>query len=499
MASKALHGRDVGRSGADAPAPAPPLDPHVVVIFGATGDLARRKLLPAFFHLFVEDMLPERFAIVGAGRTEMTDEAFRDHALGSVTTFGHCAVEPGPWAAFAQVLSYVSADAGLDPQLGTLRLHVDEVARRVGVEGRTLFYLATPPVAFPTIVEGILNAGMHKGSKVVIEKPFGWDLASAMDLNAELHRAFDEEQIFRIDHYLGKETVQNILAFRFTNGMFEPVWNRRYIDNVQITVAEELGIEGRGSFYEGTGSLRDMVQTHLLQTLTFVAMEPPVSLDPDRLRDEKVRVLRSMQPVEPDRVVLGQYVGYRNEEGVGPASQTPTFSALRIEIDNWRWAGVPFFVRTGKRLERKVTEISLAFREVPYNLIETGAEPPGKDALTFRVQPDEGISIHLNIKRPGPGLTLQRAELDFDYDDVGGPLLEAYETLLLEAMEGDHTLFLREDEVERSWEVLEPVLRDPPRVDFYEPGSWGPKEAERLALPWHWHVTPTPDERAGAG
>jgi glucose-6-phosphate 1-dehydrogenase len=340
---------------------------------------------------------------------------------------------------------------------------------------------------------------MNKGAKVVIEKPFGWDLASARELNQELHRVFDEQQIFRIDHYLGKETVQNILAFRFTNGMFEPIWNRRYIDNVQITVAEDIGIEGRGSFYEQTGSVRDMIQTHLFQTLTFVAMEPPVSLDPDRLRDEKLRVLRSMKPVDPDHAVLGQYVGYRNEEGVANASQTPTYSALKIEIDNWRWAGVPFFIRTGKRLERKVTEISLAFRAVPYNLLETDAEPPGKDALTFRVQPDEGISIHLNIKHPGPGLSLQRAELDFDYDDVGGPLLEAYETLLLEAMEGDHTLFLREDEVERSWEVLEPLLRDPPRVDFYEPGSWGPKESDRLVLPWHWHVTPTLEERDEGG
>jgi glucose-6-phosphate 1-dehydrogenase len=473
----------------------PPLEPHAVVIFGATGDLARRKLIPAFFHLFVEGKLPERFAIVGAGRTDMTDDDLRARALESIMTFGHCPIEPGPWAAFSGLMSYVSADASKDPDLSGLRMRLDEVERRAGTGGRTLFYLATPPTAYPMIVEGILNAGMNKDAKVVIEKPFGWDLASAMDLDAELRRAFDEDQIFRIDHYLGKETVQNILAFRFTNGMFEPVWNRRYIDNVQITVAEELGIEGRGSFYEVAGSLRDMVQTHLFQTLTFVAMEPPVSLDPDRLRDEKVRVLRAMKRIEPDQVVLGQYVGYRNEDGIGPASQTPTFSALRVEIDNWRWAGVPFFVRTGKRLERKVTEISLAFRSVPYNLIETDADPPGKDALTFRVQPDEGISIHLNIKRPGPGLMLQRAELDFDYDDVGGPLLEAYETLLLEAMEGDHTLFLREDEVERSWEVLEPVLRGPPRVDFYEPGSWGPKEAERLILPWHWHVTPSADRR----
>jgi glucose-6-phosphate 1-dehydrogenase len=474
------------------------LEPQAVVIFGATGDLARRKLLPAFFHLFMEGKLPERFAVVGAARSEMSDEEFRDHTRKSLEEHGQGPLDGEGWTEFARRLHYACADASTDPALSGLAMRLQEVDREVGAEGRALFYLATPPAAHAAIVQGLLNAGLNKGARVVIEKPFGWDLASARELNAALHQAFDEQQIFRIDHYLGKETVQNILAFRFTNGMFEPVWNRRYIDNVQITVAEEIGIERRGAFYEGTGSLRDMVQTHLFQTLTFVAMEPPVSLDPDRLRDEKVRVLRSMQPVDPSHVVLGQYVGYRNEEGVAPVSQTPTYSALRIEIDNWRWAGVPFFIRTGKRLERKVTEISLAFRSVPYNLIETGAEPPGKDALTFRVQPDEGISIHLNIKRPGPGLTLQRAELDFDYDEVGSPLLDAYETLLLEAMEGDHTLFLREDEVERAWEVLEPVLGNSPGVDFYEPGSWGPREADRLIAPWHWHVTPPAGER-GSG
>ena len=474
------------------------LDPQAVVIFGATGDLARRKLLPAFHHLFLERRLPECFAIVGAARSELSDDQFREHARAAVEHFGHTPLDPGSWDDFARRLTYACADTATDPALSGLGLRLQEADRDFGVEGRSLFYLATPPTAHPSIVQGLLNGGLTKGAKVVIEKPFGWDLGSAMQLNAALHQAFDESQIFRIDHYLGKETVQNILAFRFTNGMFEPVWNRRYIDNVQITVAEEIGIEGRGAFYEETGSVRDMVQTHLFQTLTFVAMEPPVSLDPDRLRDEKVRVLRSMKPIAPDRVVLGQYVGYRNEEGVSPTSRTPTYSALRVEIDNWRWAGVPFFVRTGKRLDRKMTEISLAFRPVPYNLIETTAEPPGKDALTFRVQPDEGISIHLNIKRPGSGMELQRAELDFDYDEVGGPLLDAYETLLLEAMEGDHTLFLREDEVERAWEVLEPVLSDPPRVEFYEPGCWGPREADRLIHPWHWHLTPPAETRAAS-
>jgi glucose-6-phosphate 1-dehydrogenase len=472
-----------------------PPDAHLVVIFGATGDLTRRKLMPAFYHLFVEGRLPERFAIVGAARSSVSDQEFRTQARESVETFGPASIEPGAWASFSERLFYAKADQEVDPAMAELGMRLSEVERLTGPDRQLLFYLATPPAACPSIVRGLLNGGLNKGAKVVTEKPFGWDLESARELNADLHEAFDEQQIFRIDHYLGKETVQNIIAFRFANGMFEPVWNRRYIDNVQITVAEEIGIEGRGSFYEQTGSLRDMVQTHLFQTLTFVAMEPPVSLDPDRLRDEKVRVLRSIRPIRPHEVVLGQYVGYRNEEGVAPASQTPTHAALRIEIDNWRWAGVPFFVRTGKRLARKVTEISLAFREVPYNLLETEAEPPGKDALTFRVQPDEGISIQLNIKRPGPSMTLQRAELDFDYQAMQTPLLDAYETLVIEAMEGDHTLFLREDEVERSWEVLEPVLRSPPGVEFYEPGSWGPREADRLILPWHWHVTP--DERGG--
>ncbi len=372
-----------------------------------------------------------------------------------------------------------------------LKRHLEEVDQTLGTQGGRVFYCATPPAAYPMIVRRLEETGMHRDSKIVIEKPFGRDLETAKQLNGELHQAFDESQIFRIDHYLGKETVQNILAFRFANGMFEPVWNRRYIDNVQITVAEEIGIEGRGSFYEQTGTIRDMVQTHLFQTMTFVAMEPPVSFDPDRLRDEKVRVLRSMKPVDPAKVVRGQFVGYRNEPDVAPASQAETFAALQVEIDNWRWAGVPFNLRTGKKLKRKVTEISLSFRDVPYNVFKgTDATPLGRDALSFRVQPNEGITIHVNVKRPGPGLELDRARMDFDYADTfRTPVVEAYETLILEAMEGDHTLFTREDEVERAWEVLMPVLESPQPVDFYEPGSWGPKEADALVLPRHWHVT----------
>jgi glucose-6-phosphate 1-dehydrogenase len=472
--------------------PVKPAEPQAVVIFGASGDLTKRKLLPAFYHLFLEGLLPDRFAIIGYARTEMTNEAFREEARTSVQEHSRAEVGGEGWDEFSQRLSYVAGVFDSSYAMQNLRDHRVEVDHTLGVECGRFFYCATPPTAYPSIVARIREMGIHRGSKIVIEKPFGRDLASAKELNERLHEVFDESQIFRIDHYLGKETVQNILAFRFANGMLEPVWNRRYIDNVQITVAEDIGIEGRGAFYEQTGTLRDVVQTHVFQALTFVAMEPPVAFEPDRLRDEKVRVLRSMKPVDPARVVRGQFVGYRQEEDVAPDSQAETYAALQVEIDNWRWAGVPFNLRTGKRLQRKVTEISLSFRHVPYNVFKgTDATPLGRDALIFRVQPNEGISLAMNVKRPGPGLDLDRASLDFDYDRAfDTPLLEAYETLLVEAMEGDHTLFTREDEVERAWEVLTPVLENPSPIEFYEPGSWGPRAADALILPRHWHLTP---------
>ena len=474
-----------------------PASPQAIVIFGASGDLTRRKLLPAFWHLFSEGLLPRGIAIVGYARTEMSDDDWKSYAHEQIQEFAREKPSGEQWDEFAERLSYVAGEFSNESAMEHLREHLETVDRTQDTQGGRFYYCATPPAAYPDIVTRLKESRLHQEAKVVIEKPFGRDLSSAIELNRILHSVFDEAQIFRIDHYLGKETVQNLLALRFANGMFEPIWNRRYVDNVQITVAEEIGIEGRGSFYEQTGTIRDMLVTHLFQVMTILAMEPPVSFDPNRLRDEKVRVLRSMQPVDPAKVVRGQFVGYRDEPDVAPDSQAETSVAVQVDIDNWRWAGVPFNLRTGKRMARKVTELSLSFRQVPYSVFKgTGAVPLGRDALVIRVQPDEGISLHLNIKKPGLGFELDRAELDFDYESAyRTPLIEAYETLILEAMSGDHTLFTRSDEVERAWEVIMPVLEDPPPVKFYEPGSWGPEEADELVLPRHWHVMLPPEER----
>jgi glucose-6-phosphate 1-dehydrogenase len=469
--------------------PLKPPDPQAIVIFGASGDLTRRKLLPAFYHLFQERLLPEGWAIVGYSRTPWKNADFRDHARQAIGEFSKCSTDGADWDEFAQRLYYVSGDINDEGAMDHLHRHLHEIDQKYRTEGRTFFYAATPPVAYPRIVDRIAEEGMAENARVVLEKPFGHDLVSAAELNRKIHEVFTEDQVFRIDHYLGKETVQNILAFRFANGMFEPIWNRRYVDHVQITVAEDIGIEGRGSFYEGVGALRDMIQAHLFQVMTFLAMEPPVSFEPDRLRDEKTKLLRAVKLCDPARVVRGQYAGYRGQPDVAPDSDVETFVAVQVEIDNWRWAGVPFFLRTGKKLRSKVSEITMAFKEIPFNVFEPAWEGPfQRNHLAFRIQPNEGITLSFNAKTPGPGLDLERVNMDFDYDSFGSELLEAYEILLLEAMEGDHTLFLREDTVERAWEVLQPVLDDPPQLVEYEPGTWGPQEADHLVSPRRWHV-----------
>jgi glucose-6-phosphate 1-dehydrogenase len=466
-----------------------PPDPTAIVIFGASGDLTQRKLLPALYHLHLEGLLPARFGIVGYARSQMSDEEFRDRAREACDTFGRCDPNAEAWREFEKHLHYVSGEFTDPGAMSELREHLEELDRTEGTEGRRFFYCAVPPEAYGDIVDRLDEEALHRDSRIVVEKPFGSDLDSARDLNARLHRIFDESQIFRIDHYMGKETVQNILVFRFANALFEPLWNRRYVDHVELTVSEDIGIEGRGRFYERTGALRDMVQTHLFQVMTFLAMEPPAAFEPEELGDEKVKVLRAVRSIRAEDVVLGQYEGYTDEEGVAADSTVATFVALRLEIDNWRWAGVPFYLRTGKRLPRKVTEATVVFRGIPHQVFESaGAGEAEPNELRMRLQPNEGVSLSFTVQRPGLGISLDRAELDFDYGQAFAdvPLVEAYELLLLEAMHGDHTLFLRQGSVERAWELLEPLFAEPPTVHRYEPGSWGPAEADALIAPRRW-------------
>ena len=466
--------------------------PQALVLFGASGDLTARKLMPALYGLARDGLLPEGSAIVGYARSAMTDEEFRARMRDAVEKHSRYPLEEDVWKPLAERLSYVAGpfdEAGCMAALGD---HLDRVDRRWGTEGRRLYYCATPPSAFPLIVRRIGESCRHHDPRIVIEKPFGRDLHSARELNATIHEVFDEMQVFRIDHYLGKETVQNILAFRFANGMFEPIWNRRYIDHVQITVAEKIGIEGRGAFYEQTGNIRDMISTHLFQTMTFIAMEPPISFEPERLRDETVKALRATQLCDPTRVVRGQYRGYRQEPSVSDESTVETFSAMQLEVDNWRWAGVPFYLRTGKALKEKVSEITLKFRKVPFNVFKgTEVDLSKRDHLTIRIQPNEGISVAFNAKQPGPGMKLGRVTMEFDYaeDFAQAEIADAYELLILEAMEGDHSLFIRQDGVERAWEILQPVLENPPPITFYELGTWGPLEADALIAPRKWHIS----------
>ena len=469
-----------------------PRFPQVVVLFGATGDLARRKLLPGLYHLASAGFIPG-YRIVGVSLDDIDADAFRRIAREALDAFFARKITEADWLAFAQRLDYVPLSAGA----GALREAVERAEQDLGTECRRLHYLSVPPSGALPAVRLLGEAGLVERSRIVMEKPFGTDLASAVSLNHELHQVFAEEQIFRIDHFLGKEPAQNILAFRFANGLFEPIWNRNFIDHVQIDVPETLGLGKRSAFYEQTGAYRDMVVTHLFQILAFMAMEPPTALEPAPIGEEKNKVFRSMLPIDPADVVRGQYAGYRDEEGVDPESETETLIALKCYIDNWRWAGVPFFLRTGKRMAEGQRIISIAFREPPKSMFPpgSGVGAQGPDHLTFDLADASKMSLSFYGKRPGPGMRLDKLSLQFAMHDTGmlGEVLEAYERLILDAMRGDRTLFTTAEGIERLWQVSMPLLEAPPPVRLYQPGSWGPKSIHQLIAPHAWRL---PFERA---
>ncbi|CAN5803612.1 glucose-6-phosphate dehydrogenase [soil metagenome] len=469
-----------------------PRFPQVVVLFGATGDLARRKLLPGLFHLSSAGFIPG-CRIIGVSLDDLDLEGFCKAARSALDEFSSRKVTEADWNAFAACLDYVPLAAGA----GALKAAVETAESSFGRECRRLHYLSVPPSAALSAVRMLGEAGLVERSRIVMEKPFGTDLESAVLLNANLHGVFAEDQIFRIDHFLGKEPAQNIRAFRFANCLFEPIWNRNFIDHVQIDVPETLGLGKRAGFYEQTGAYRDMVVTHLFQILAFMAMEPPTALEPAPISEEKNKVFRSMLPVQPHDVVRGQYTGYRQEEGVDPESETETFIALKCFIDNWRWAGVPFFLRTGKRLAEGQRIISIAFREPPKSMFPAGSGvgAQGPDHLTFDLADASKMSLSFYGKRPGPGMRLDKLSLQFAMHDTGliGDVLEAYERLILDAMRGDRTLFTTAEGIERLWEVSTHLLEAPPPVRLYPPGSWGPKSIHQLIAPHAWRL---PFERA---
>ncbi|HYA10381.1 MAG TPA: glucose-6-phosphate dehydrogenase [Thermoplasmata archaeon] len=472
---------------------APRVDRHLFVVFGATGDLMRRKLLPSLYKVGASLGDPPPFRLLGVARRSLDDAGFRALCAGALVDSGAAPpAEAGRWA--AANVQYASLGAGADADYGRLGRRVEEVESVAQLPGHRVFYLALPSDAIASVVQGLGAAGLSHGpgwTRVVVEKPFGTDLASARELNGELHREFDERSVYRIDHYLGKETVQNLIVFRFANMLFESVWNRDRISHVEITVAEDLGVEDRATYYDGAGALRDMVQSHLTQLLSLTAMEVPSSLEADAVRNEKVKVLESIEPLGPDDVVRGQYgpgragsaslPGYLAEAGVRPSSTTETFVAVRLRLNNWRWQGVPFFLRTGKRLPEKRTEIVVHFRRPPVWFFPGPAPAEiSANTLTVTLQPHEGFELAFEIKRPGRAIELETHRLHFQYSEAFGPLEDAYQTLLVDLMRGDPTLFVRADEVEAAWRVYGPVLERPPPLHGYPAGSWGPEEAARL-------------------
>jgi glucose-6-phosphate 1-dehydrogenase len=479
-------------------------EPLIIVIFGASGDLTRRKLIPALFQLYEQNQMPTRFSVIGFSRTSMTNQQFRRHLKSPIKN-----TSSRLWNNFASHLYYSRGNFQESESYRELFHLMKELDKKNGGQGNRLFYLAIPPSVYLHVIRGLENNGMvtpnadlHRWTRIVIEKPFGRDQRSARILNQKVKNVFSEKQIYRIDHYLGKETVRNMLIFRFANSIFEPVWNRRYIDHIQITVGEDIGVGTRGSYYEEAGILRDMFQNHLFQLLCLVAMEPSSSFDADAVRDEKLKVLNAIRPIQGREVkkytARGQYrkgwisgekvPGYREETGVSPDSTTPTYGAIEWHIDNWRWEGVPFYIRSGKRLPKKVSEITIHFRRPPHLLFaKTGVEPVPPNLLSIRIQPNEGISLRFEAKLPGLSLQTRPVTMDFRYGSSFGVVApsDAYQRLLLDCMLGDPTLFTRDDEVDQSWELIDPIIKywekhSPGNFPNYEAGTWGPEEADKL-------------------
>ncbi|TVR48469.1 MAG: glucose-6-phosphate dehydrogenase [Puniceicoccaceae bacterium] len=482
--------------------------PTALVIFGASGDLTARKLVPALYNLAVDNLLPADFFLIGFGRKAMADEAFREAIRGSAREFSRRKPNPEIWQRIEENSFFLGGAYDEPEGFIELKKKIDELEKNLGRDLQSVFYISTPPSVFRPILDQLGGQGLARRhlrtrieSKVVIEKPFGRDLVSARELNAATARVFDERQVFRIDHYLGKETVQDLLVQRFANAIFEPLWNRRYVDCVQITVAEELGVGGRGGYYEGTGATRDMIQNHTMQLLALMAMEPPVTLDPESIRDEKVKLLKAVQPLrlegEDSEVIRAQYgegliggkkvPGYTQEDGVPGDSSTETYAALRLRINNWRWEGVPFYLRSGKRMARRVSEIAIQFKRPPGNLFAASdLINLAQNALVFQIQPDEGSTVLLNAKIPGLETRTQPVKMHFRYSTTfGSNTPEAYERLVLDAIIGDSTLFIRGDETEASWKLITPIHENWETLgrrgmESYAAGSWGPLAAERL-------------------